>query len=184
MNTWGWSFYYSPLKYTNYDIEVELASTNSDNDYIGLVAAVNEDSSGKQHVLSFVRVGGTNDKFAGTVPAADRTAENSINSWMAIIDGYSFLPNAIESKPVAGEDTHVTGTDTAFNRRWNTGGKTKIKISRRGNSLTAWTTPFYTGAAEPYDNGSRIVLNLASVNSLTCFSEAAGGGSVGFTTNS
>ena len=47
MNTYGWSFYYSPLKYTNYDIEVELASTNNDNDYIGLVAAVSEDVQGK-----------------------------------------------------------------------------------------------------------------------------------------
>ena len=67
---------------------------------------------------------------------------------------------------------------------WRDGGKTKVKISRRGNSLSAWTTPFYTNAATSYDSGSRIVLNLASVNNLTCFSTAAGGGSVGFTTNS
>ena len=89
MNTNGWSFYYSPLKYTNYDIEVELASTNSDNDYIGLVAAVNEDVQGKQHVLSFVRVGGTNDKF-GDTPEEERTPDNALCSWLAIVDEYDW----------------------------------------------------------------------------------------------
>ena len=168
MNTWGWSFYYSPLKYINYDIEVELASTNSDNDYIGLVAAVNEDSSGKQHVLSFIRVGGTNDK-------------NNAYTWMAVVDAYDWI--GANDSHIAAKAT-VSDDSTASTRKWSTGGKTKVKISRRGNSLTAWTTPFYIGAAVSYDSDSRIVLNLASVNSLTCFSTAAGGGSVGFTTNS
>ena len=168
MNSIGWSFYYSPLKYTNYDIEVELASTNGDNDYIGLVAAVSEDSSGKQHVLSFIRVGGTNDK-------------NNTYTWMAVVDAYAW-PGSDDSH-IAAKAT-VSDDSTANTRNWRDGGKTKVKISRRGNSLSAWTTPFYTNAATSYDSGSRIVLNLASVNNLTCFSTAAGGGSVGFTTNS
>ena len=163
MNVYGWSFYYSPLKYTNYDIEVELASTNSDNDYIGLVAAVNEDSSRKQHVLSFIRVGGTNDK-------------SNACTWMAAVDIYGWHGSS-DSHIVA--EATVSDDGTASTRRWSTGGKTKVKISRRGNSLSAWTTPFYTGAVASYDNNSIIVLNLASVNSLTCFSTAAGGGSGG-----
>lgn len=185
MNTNGWSFYYSPLKYTNYDIEVELASTNSDNDYIGLVAAVNEDVQGKQHVLSFVRVGGTNDKF-GDTPEEERTPDNALCSWLAIVDEYDW-PTPITPSS-SGHTQNVIAAarpsdeSSTFNHHWSTGGKTKIKISRRGNSLTAWTTPFYTSGSPAYE--APLIVNLANVKGLTCFSEAAGGGSVGFTTNS
>ena len=186
MNTHGWSFYCSPLKYTNYDIEVEIASTNNDNDYIGLVAAASEDAQGKQHVLTFVRTGGIKDKFNSDAPEEERTPENALCSWLALADEYRWptpitpsssghMQNVIAAKRPSDESS-------AFDRRWDTGGKTRIKISRRGNSLTAWTTPFYTSGSPAYE--APLTVNLADVNGLSCFSEAAGGGSVGFTTNS
>lgn len=55
VNTTDYSFYTSILKYNKYDVKVRCYSTDSDNDYNGLVAAFAEDSSGKPHTLSFLR---------------------------------------------------------------------------------------------------------------------------------
>jgi len=82
MNTWDYACYISPENYINYEMEVELASHNSDNDYIGIVAAFNTGSDGMPHQLNLIRVGGVNDKGW---PSWDAT-DNSLCTWYAEVD--------------------------------------------------------------------------------------------------
>lgn len=43
----------SPDKYTEYDFDVIVKSTNNDDDVIGVIAAFAKDAQGKEHTLSF-----------------------------------------------------------------------------------------------------------------------------------
>ena len=202
LNTSDWACYISPDKYINYDLEVELASPDGDNDYIGLVAAFNTDSTGFPHQLNLIRVGGVNDKGCDTTDKIGESGhpihednDNSYYTWYAQLDTYGWASKwnhrlAIGGFDITGDDVK-TGSLTAYNkvnRRWNNGGKTRIKIKRRGDRLEAWTTPFYRdGDPIPsYEGHFDIDLENLVVDgqTFTCFSQANGGGKIGFLSES
>ena len=190
MNTWDYACYISPENYTNYEMEVELASHNSDNDYIGIVAAFNTGSDGMPHQLNLIRVGGVNDKGW---PSQDKP-DNSLCTWYAEVDSSDWPQNNDSAyKTVTGlsvtDDDSSDPTKHKITRNWRDGGKTRIHVKRTGDILEAWTTRFYKDGEAIPTYEAKLTINLASVRTrggttYTCFSQSNGGGKIGFITNS
>jgi len=148
MNCYDYSAFISPEKYTEYEMVVELCSSSIDNDYIGLVAAFNEDENGKAQQLNLMRVGGVSDK--GLTAWADRSAiysgrpadskDNSWYTWYAETNSsgwprYTTHPDYVIGKQV--KDDFKSEDINKIGRTWKNAGMTKIKVTRRGNMLTA-----------------------------------------------
>ena len=68
VNVPGIAFYVSPSKYTDYVLDVECYSSDTDNDYIGLIGAYAVDSSTKKpSLLYFMKVAGVNEKCGSDI---------------------------------------------------------------------------------------------------------------------
>jgi hypothetical protein len=125
----------SPLTYSDYELEVQLSSTDFDNDNISVLCGWYKDSNtGKEYTLSAIRdTGGTS---AG---------------WQIV---YNYLQS--DAQVIVDGNTLVTRQNG-----WANFGApgTKIKIIRAGNQFTFITTQM---GNSNYDPSTQITLNLAS----------------------
>lgn len=189
------AFYVSPSKYTDYVLDVECYSSDSDNDYIGLIGAYAVDSSTKKpSILYFMKAGGVNDKCGSGITAWDQISAEGVYTWYALSSGYNggqFWPRAqrsqtmtnrqvLAAKPVADDD------DTSWARQWRDK-KVRMRIQRSGNTIRAKVSQAVaaTAATPSLDNGSEIVINLSNTDPvLSSFTTQNGGAALGFITNS
>jgi hypothetical protein len=147
------SAFYTKRKYDQFDLEVILSSSNSDNDNIGVVLAIKEDEFGDIHTLTAFRGG------------------NGVDSkdWYVLYDmdnSYSNSANIIADKSTTVTPSSSTG--------WY-GAETKVSAIRNGDIITIKTSNW--DDPDNYVASSEIVIDLNSDPRLELF---AGGASFGF----
>lgn len=130
----------SPTKFSDYIFEAVLTSADNDDDLIGLLVGAHVPSAGIVKTLSFARTGG------GIPGPASSQAWN----WGVFLStnnaGQSGTPNML----------------VGSNGGWG-GRKSKVRIERNGNIITARCTDFYTGTTAPaYLASSEIEIDLMS----------------------
>ena len=123
----------SPDKYTEYDFDVIVKSSNIDDDTIGVVATFARDASGKEHTLSFLRsCGGSNFTWTCYYDSSQSTSFAIANKSNVIRWGNGATgatpqeAGYVAQNPAHGWNGHPNGT--------------RIYVSRRGNIITASTS--------------------------------------------
>lgn len=151
----------SPYKLSDYDFEATLSSVNADNDMIGLVAAFARSNGFNVHLIVWRTGGGI------THPNTGASGSNWDFGFAAYNNttGVKFTPNAYPVKKVY-----------ATRGGWS-GGHTRVKISRRGNIVKAWCTPWSSSrTVAAYDPMSEISIDLSTIPELNALvGEAAYG---------
>lgn len=138
-NSTAYTGFISAKSYTNYDIKVRVYSNDSDDDFIGMVAAFAKDSNGKEHTLSFLRTtNGTGINFTGCgwVCMLDFRGQSSKNE--IGVNGLQILANknsVMQIKDTTWADVNNDGAST---------GGTVISMVRTGNVITAKCSEFGT----------------------------------------
>ena len=151
-NSAAYTGFISPKSYSNYDITVRVYSDNSDDDFIGMVAAYAKDANGKEHTLSFLRTtNGTGINFTdcGWVCMLDFRAQGSKSQ--IGVDGLQILAN--KNSVFLTRNTNWA----AVNAGGASNGGTTINITRTGNVFTAKCSEF--GTTELLNN-SLITIDL------------------------
>lgn len=239
MNCNDTTFYTSPQKYTEYELCVELSSFNGDDDFIGLIAAMNTDSSKRPHILTFMRLAGGNSEVSAIPNTATSCSywQQTRVKWQAQMDEArwtsdiytgEYLNNGVNmlrsstgvlssidsdeyTKPTAASYieplhqakwTYASTADARYDAMrtyvaskrngWATCGGCRVWVKRTGNIIRARTTKLgnlgtpLASSEMTFDVSRSDVKDCAGnpVPSLTCFSEANGGGAIGFVTNS
>ena len=137
----------SPDKLDNYTFEATLTSSNTDDDAIGLIAAFNRDN-GTNQVLSVYRTQG------GMSPG---------NGWGFVYGDKGGNTWIINNISVGGVHKNATSGDKMG---WNNR-KTRVKIQRQGDIITAWCTNW--NDVNNYQVTSKITLDLNSDPRLAQF---------------
>lgn len=102
----------------DFEFEATMASTNADDDAIGLVAAHHND--------------GTNN----TILMVSRWNYN-VNNWI-----FTVLSNNVFTNIVNGSNPATIGFQNPNAQGWAASGPTRIRIKRQGNIVSAWCSPF------------------------------------------
>ena len=150
----------SPDKYTEYNLDVIIKSTNNDDDVIGVIAAFAKDAQGKEHTLSFWRSPGGNgrtwsceyDLQQGTAWAVAN--KSNVIRWGNGNSGSTAAEAEYTSDSGHGWGTHPNGT--------------RIVVSRRGNIITATTSQLDSTTLV---NTSTITIDLTSDSRLQIFTK-------------
>lgn len=130
----------SPTKFSDYIFEAVLTSADNDDDLIGLLVGAHVPSAGTVKTLSFARTGG------GIPGPASSQAWN----WGVFL--------STNNSGQAGTPSMLVGSNGGWGGR-----KSKVRIERNGNIITARCTDFYTGATAPaYLASSEIEIDLMS----------------------
>lgn len=111
----------SSEKLDNYTFEATLASTNPDDDLIGLVVAHKRDGANNIILMAY---------------RANYTASNWV---LQLYDGSLATPQVIL---VNGSNSITTGFQNSTYNGWVTSGPTRIRIQRTGDIIKAWCSPF------------------------------------------
>ena len=150
----------SPDKYTEYNLDVIIKSTNNDDDVIGVIAAFAKDAQGKEHTLSFWRSPGGNgrtwsceyDLQQGTAWAVAN--KSNVIRWGNGNSGSTAAEAEYTSDSGHGWGAHPNGT--------------RIVVSRRGNIITATTSQLDSTTLV---NTSTITIDLTSDSRLQIFTK-------------
>lgn len=142
----------SPEAFDHYTLEVELSSTNSDDDTIGVCVAF-AISGGKQYTLNLVR------QFNGSLAAGA--------SFAAL---YNFLqPDSItlnyNDAGLATPNPYHNTNGTSKNG-WVGASPVRIKVVRTGDLIECWTT---LPGSTAYIEAKKITLDLSKIDELKVF---------------
>lgn len=158
-NTAAWASFISPTSYDNYEFETTLGSTNGDDDVIGMTAA-------------FARVGGTTNlqlivaRTAGGWPQQQGTATAQAHNFAFNVDGAT-LPAGdkpkLEAKLIGANRSNAA---VPAGPGWS-GIFTRIRVVRRGNTITAYCSDWSTDRANvPILESSIITLDMTTIPAL------------------
>lgn len=150
----------SPNSYTDYVFEVQLSSTDSDDDYIGIVFGYALDGNGRPHTLTAGRTPGSN---TGTMKGLFGVAYDYYNA--DVIDLGS------TNGGLKWGDGVVDNTRVLINGKypgWGSQGiGTRVRVARSGDVITLDTTDMNTSS--PYVSTAQVVVDLNSNPALSIF---------------
>lgn len=127
----------SPDRYNNYTLEVEVSSTDLDDDWIGICLAYYKDSDGKEHTITAMRRSG-NEVFNSIVPTTSpNLGSGSQWQWRVI---YNFTQGVTGGEKTLGVQTGALQFMDSADGGWGALGAIKIKAVRSGNTITVSTT--------------------------------------------
>lgn len=152
-NTSFYNGFFSTLKFDNFVGEAVVASTDIDDDAIGVTIAVYVDGSNQVHTLSAYRT-------QGGFPQPNL-------GWGILHKVNGSVVSVIGNKSIGGVNTNGSAGDR---QGWN-GRNSLIRVERTGNVVKAYCSTWGTGGvANPIDLSSEIVIDLSDpANNLTDF---------------
>ncbi|MCJ8346776.1 hypothetical protein MJH12_14640, partial [bacterium] len=157
---------YSPTTLENYDFEAELYSPNGDDDTIALIIASHRDGANNLYSLIATRGGSGTGGAIGSIywglVYVVLDATDNITSEIVIVNAEGSLADGLAPW-------------SAFS------GGTRVRLTRRGNQITAETSVKTAGAFTSYVNLARIDFDLTSDINTVKF---VGPQSVGFAAHS
>lgn len=143
----------SPDSQENFEFEVEISSTNSDDDWIGVVIAFTE-IDGKQYTLNLSRVWGT----------TGANAPNFALHYNQAQVGAVILAGSTCGMSVPNPYHNTSGT---LKTGWAGAGVIRLKVKREGNIITCWTTA--PGYPTVYLTAYQLTIDLDSQEILKKF---------------
>lgn len=158
-NTATWASFISPQTYDNYEFETTLGSTNADDDVIGVTVAFARINDTTNLQLIVARTGGGWAQQNGT--AAAQTHNFAFN-----VDGVT-LPAGdkpkLQAKLIGANRANAA---TPAGPGW-AGILTRVRVVRRGNTITAYCSDWSTDRANvPLLESSEITLDLTTIPAL------------------
>ena len=143
----------SPDSYDTFDFEVELSSTNTDDDWIGVVIAFTE-SDGKQYTLTLCR-------------AWNSAVANAPNFILYYNLGQSDQQVIAGSMCGLGSPTTYHNSSGVLKNGWVGSGAVRFEIKRTGNAITCLTTN--PGDTTTYLSAYQLTADLDSLDVLKRF---------------
>ena len=121
--------FYSPQKYTTYNLSLTLSSNNADDDLLSVVLAAETDSQGNEHTISLTR-------SRGGVGARDYAIIYNLlqSNEQTLFDG-----NALAPDPTAGGSSDNDGWTGSSGQVY-----TRVNIIRSGNTFTGSVSQYST----------------------------------------
>lgn len=172
----------SPVSYSDYTLDVNLSSTNTDDDIIGVLLAWYKDpTTGQEYTLSAVRSPGGGSLWAVIYNHGQGAAngQKTIKDMGAAVQWGNGQPGTL-SAAAAGYVTNTSTTGWSGQATlYGTDGHTRIQAVRAGNTITLQTTNF--SAPDTFLSGSAITVDLTSDPVLAKF---MGSSPYGFMANS
>lgn len=151
----------SPDSYDNYTMEVELSSTDGDDDAIGLMLAFTEEAGIPFSLVLYRNAGSGIGGWPLVVnmnpgPVADGAR------WVARVSGTLHYPD--------GNPIGTNGFDGLTNHGgWNTLGVIRVKVERSSTQIKVWTTD--KGTPTVYDDANSFTIDLTAAADLKRFQQ-------------